>query len=354
MSASCHRLPVLVVLGSLSIAACGGATPDPAERWEATIAFQADTKLGGCAVGDLDSRYAGNEIAAVAVDGRVYVVRAWTDGWVTETVAELPGEGIQCAIGDVDASRPGNELVVVGMAAGTEDDGGAGAVHLVYLEEDGWKSERVLQDAALVHGVDVGDVDPAHPGNEIVITGFSGASKVLGTVDGAWTVLSEHPLPEAAGKSVLVDGDRTWIANTGSALERIGGTAVEIGGAQARLGRGAEDVVVACDDGGLRLVAADGALVIHQESQKLRGAALGDLDPLVDGEEAATVGYEMTMTVLYRPADGSAPWTPVTVWEDTAKFHHLAKGELLAAGAGPELVAVGYSGRVIVAWCAGP
>lgn len=341
------------ILGLLSLAACSGGTPEPAQRWTAAIAFQADTKLGGCAVGDLDPRHAGNEIAAVALDGQVHVVRHWTEGWVTEHAVKLPGEGIQCAIGDVDPSRPGNELVVVGMAEGTEDDGGAGAVHLVFLEGDDWRAERILEDTALVHGVAIGDVDPERPGDEIVVTGFAGASKVLARVDGAWTVVAEHPLPEGAGKTVLIDGGRIVVANTSNALHVIPGPPVEIGAAQARLGRGAEDIVVACDDGGLRLVSDRGVESLHQETQKLRGAALGDLDPLVAGEEAATVGYERKLTVLYRPADGSTPWTPVSVWEDPEKLHHLAHGELLAEGIGPELVAVGYAGRVIVAWCTG-
>ena len=36
-------------------------------RGATALVFRADTKLGGCAVGDLDPRHAGNEIASVAL-----------------------------------------------------------------------------------------------------------------------------------------------------------------------------------------------------------------------------------------------------------------------------------------------
>jgi len=350
MLSTIRTVSSLLLLSLLLLPACGGKPPAEEAGWETAIAFQADTKLGGCDVGDLDPRYDGREIAAVAVDGRVYVTRRGDDGWVTETAAQLPGEGLQCAIGDVDPDRPGNELVVVGMAVGTEDDGGEGAAHLVYLEGDEWKKELILEQAALVHGVGIGDVDPDRPGNEVVVTGFTGSSKVLVREGGTWKVLAEHPLPEgAAGKTVLVIGNRAHIANTSEKLVGINTPSREIGTAQARLG-GGETIAVACDDGGLRLVTPKGVEVIHRETQKLRGAAYGDFDPYVEGEEAATVGYEKKLTVLYRHADGSLPWRPLVLWTDTVKFHHLAVGEILAEGAGPELVAVGYSGRVIVAW----
>jgi len=111
MSPTNRTIPLLALL-LLPLAACGEKPPAEVAGWEATIAFQADTKLGGCDVGDLDPRHAGNEIAAVAVDGRVYVVRRGDDGWVTETAATLPGEGIQCAIGDVDPDHAGSEKTI--------------------------------------------------------------------------------------------------------------------------------------------------------------------------------------------------------------------------------------------------
>jgi hypothetical protein len=184
-------------------------------------------------------------------------------------------------------------------------------------------------------------------------------TRLLARTGGKWGVTAELPLPEGVGKNVLVIDDFALIANTSEGLVRFGVPGVAaplsdtnflgIGAPQARLGRGEKDVVVACDDGSLRLATPDGPVVIHQEGQKLRGAVLRDLDPAYPGEEAATVGYEKKLTVLYRGSDPRKPWAPVILWRDTEKFHHLAVGELRADSPGPELVAVGYSGRVIVA-----
>ena len=126
-------------------------------------------------------------------------------------------------------------------------------------------------------------------------------------------------------------------------------------GGPARIDARGEEILVACDNGSLNKVGLDlrsglsARRRLHKESQKLRGAVLADLDPSVPGVEAATAGYGKTITLLYRPQGDEEAWTPVTLWRDTEKLHHLAAGELLADGQGLELVAVGYSGRVIVA-----
>lgn len=355
---STARVALLVPLSlALTLAACGGDPSDRKAAWSATIAFQAETKLGGCAVGDLDERHPGNEIVAVGADGRVYVTRPTTEGWTTETVATLPGEMIQCAIGDADPTRPGNELVVVGMKAGAEDAGGKGAVHLVYRDGDGWATEEMFEDEALVHGVGIGDLDRHRDGDEVVVTGFSRKTTMLTRDAGAWQARSSKVLA-GAGKNVLMLAGIALVANTSNTLvglEVLGAgeppresQRLALGASTARVGRGADHIVAACDDGSLRLTDFHEVAVIHQEEQRLRGAVLGDLDPVVEGEEAATVGYGKELTVLYRGADWREPWTPVTLWRDTGALHHLAAGELRAESPGPELVAVGYSGNVIV------
>ena len=162
------KTPFLAAL-LLGLAACGHDTGptdgspeggDAPVSWGATIAFEAGQKLGGCAVGDVDPAHPGNEILAVAASGDVYVVRHDAEGWHGEVVATAGGEMIGCAIGDADPARPGLEAVVGGMRAGGEDSGGMGAAHLLYRGDDGWHLEPIFEDAALVHGVCIGDVDP--------------------------------------------------------------------------------------------------------------------------------------------------------------------------------------------------
>jgi hypothetical protein len=114
---------------------------------------------------------------------------------------------------------------------------------------------------------------------------------------------------------------------------------------QSRIGTDGRRLLVARDDGALGLIGEEGRTDIHQEGQKLRGAVLADLDPAAPGVEAATAGYEGTITVLY-PSGGK--WRAETVFRDKGRFHHLVAGELLAAGKGPELAGCGYSRRLTV------
>lgn len=370
-----RHIPVLLLV--LAVGGTASAEPsDPAAAWSATIAFEAGVKLGGCDVGDLDPTHPGGEIAAVAEDGRVFLVHRAGGAWHGRSIAKVAGEMIQCAIGDADPTREGSELVMVGMAEGTEDAGGKGAVHLVYRDGDAWMVEPVFEDTALVHGVCIADVDPSNEGNEIVVVGFSKRVTILAKVHGKWSKLDDAPLP-APGKAVASVAGRLFVANTSDSIAGYEPTAVtetvsegesevevkrvrwpgrvadahlvELGAAQARLGVGGDLLLVACDDGRLQLLTPDGPFCIYEEDAKLRGAVLADLDPLVEGDEAATAGYRKTMTILYRGDDWRKPWTPVTLWRDTDRFHHLAAGELWDGGLGLELVAVGYSGRVVVA-----
>jgi len=83
---------------------------------------------------------------------------------------------------------------------------------------------------------------------------------------------------------------------------------------------------------------------LDHQGDKLRGAVLADLDPQVPGPEVATVGYERRLTILHREGER---WKPTPVLRESEKFHGLAAGDLDGDG-DQELVACGYSGRLIV------
>ena len=114
---------------------------------------------------------------------------------------------------------------------------------------------------------------------------------------------------------------------------------------QARIAAANATLVVAGDDGSLSLLDAQGRRAIHREDDRLRGAALADLDPGAPGLEAATAGYTGRITVLYR--DGEE-WRAEVVGNDPDKLHHLAVGVLPGLGTAPAIVACGYSGQLHV------
>lgn len=356
---------LLLVTLLLVLAGCGNeaknedAAPEAGSTeasWGATIAFEAGQPLNGCAVGDVDPTTPGNEILAVAASGEIFVVHHGADGWHGEVVAQAGGEMIGCAIGDADPARPGLEAVVGGMLTGAEDSGGKGAAHLLYLGDTGWQLEPLFEDDALIHGVSIGDVDPAHEGAEVICVGFSLQATVLGRDGDTWQTLASVDLTSPGKNAVVFEGG-VVVACAGGSLDRIrvedgtwGNESMPVPPAgPARIAAHGERLLVACNDGSLNLVESGGLVRIHAESEKLRGAVLADLDPSVPGIEAATAGYGRTVTLLYPPQNGEEAWTARTLWRDTGTFHHVAAGELLSDGRGPELVAVGSAGRVIVA-----
>ncbi len=342
------------VLGLLALAlmACGDPAPSPPPvtgAWEAQEVLSTTAKIGGVAIGDVDARHTGNEIVAVTGDGEVWIVFREAGAWKGERAADLPGEMIQCAIGDADLTRPGLEIVAVGMAEGTEDDGGLGSAWLIHSSQAGWTQTLLCQDAALIHGVAI------LPGT-VVVVGFSHhATRVRKAQDG-WSTLRLADLG-APGKIAIPYEDTVLVGCADGAIWQIqdlesGETILRARGAagQSRLGSEGTRILAAGDDGQLSLV-VDGQLeAIHRESTKLRGAVLAELDPGSEGAEAATAGYSGRVTVLRQTELGGRHrhWQPEVIYEGGERLHHLAAGELDGEGIGLELVTCGYSRKVIV------
>jgi len=347
------RTILVCALVSAVLTACGGQSGDPGgpEGWRAEVVFTAPAKLGGLDVGDLDPDRPGDEIATVCLSGQMFLVSRGADGFKGELMVEVPGEMIQCVIADADPRSPGNELVAVGMDQGTEDDGGKGAVHVVSRTADGWKSERVHVAEALVHGVCVADLDPDREGNEILAVGFDKVAVLIYRTEAGWVREVVASLPGNGKNAVPFKGGAAIATSAGRVdlLRKTGGrwgleTLVTAAAGQSRLGTDGTSLLSAGDDGRLLFIEGDTATPVHTETQKLRGAVLADLDPDEEGVEAATAGYEFAISVLYPEDD----WRAVKVYTDTAKFHHLASGQIYPDTPEEELAGCGYSGRVVV------
>ena len=352
MKSSRLLAPLKLLFAACSFASLGCA--QLANPWRSAVIVETGTKLGGCAVGDVDPAHPGNEVLAVAENGKVYLARPYGRRWVAESIAKAEGELLQCAVGDFDAEHPGEEIVVVGMLKGGEDDGGQGAAYVLERKDakGPWSLRLLLTDSALIHAACVADVDPELPGAEILVAGYGKKLWVTDAKGSAPEAVMELDGPAKAihayrgGVAVACStGELLWIRKaegkwTKSVLEKgpVG---------QARLGGSADQLAVARDDGQLMHYDAEGrARPIYRESQKLRGAVLAELDPTWKGLEAASVGYEMKLAVHYQEA---GKWYSEVVHTDDDRFHHLAVGELDASSPGLEIVGCGYSGRLIIA-----
>ncbi|MEZ6195127.1 MAG: hypothetical protein R3F20_05270 [Planctomycetota bacterium] len=345
--------PLIPVLGLLLAVACG-TTPRPSDDWDVEVAMDIgpDVGLGGCVLGDFRPDVPGDEIAAVATDGSVWVAGRVDGSWTSELVGRLPGEMIQCAAADLLPGSPGDEIVLVGSARGPEDSGGPGTSVLVHREDGAWRFRTFHADEKLVHAVAIGDVLPAEPGLEVVVAGYGGRAYVFRS-DLAGVLRSVELGGRAKGAAVTGRGFTVALAD-GRLLDcdRDGeGFAVrERARSEAALARVAvegERRLFCGNAGDLVLVDARGARTLHHDADRLRGAVLGDLDPRSPGEEFATTGYGGSVVVIH-PAAGPDGTDRVVVafHEDGHALHHLAAGPV--GDLGPCLVTCGYRGRILV------
>jgi hypothetical protein len=347
LSAGCHNNGDPAPADNGTAATPGDGVTAPA--WQSEVLLDTGSKLSGVVVADIDAATAGTELLAVGTDHRWHLCRRSDGGWNAEAVAQTPGEIIQVAAGDVwpDSDNIA-EVVGVGVAAGNEDDPGAkGAAVLLRRDGDGWVAEQIFEDSALLHGVAV-------EGRHVWVTGYSRrVHRLTRTEEGAWRALTAD-LP-GPGRSIAVAGDGVVIAcKDGSVVQvRVAGESLQVDGlhkrdsGRARVDANAAGIVVVCDDDGTFgwLTPGGTLLQLHKADQKLRGAVLADLDPANPGLEAATAGYDGTVRLFRKSAEG---WAGTVVATDTDRFHHLTSGEL-PGWAGTVLVGVNYSGKVTVA-----
>jgi len=324
---------------------------DPAAGWEVQVAADLGEKLGCVAVGDVDPTRPGNEIVALGVSGKVYVIAHHEGAWRHEVAARLSGEMIQCAVGDLLPEVSGQEIVVVGMAQGNESSGGEGAAHLISRNGRGWRSEELYRSPALLHAVAIGSLDPT-PGRDIMVAGFAQQAVALVKQEDGW-VAHEAAELGGAGKSAVTFRGGVAIACTDGSIVKVRGTTdgwvsnefdrAEAG--RARIACDGERLLVAGDDGSLVLLASGSAVTLYESTSKLRGAVIAPLGSFAGPPSFATAGYDGQVVVLRYTRRGLEP---VVVATDSDRFHHLTSGELPAYPDANVLVACGYSGRVLV------
>lgn len=350
-------LPAGLSILALVASGCGLTSVDEvAPRhgpWVSEIAWEAGVKIGGCALGDIDPATPGDEVVVVTGDHRVVLLRRSEDGWEDELVAQFDGEMIQVAVAELSSNYPGEEILCVGAKKGSEDDPGPGVAMLCYQSGGQFVTKTLFEDAALVHGVSV-DED-----GRIALVGYTGKARLFEVED------ELEQLPDSGlgmiefgnelgqGKAVLgLGASSALVASADGALVRIDGLTAETWwkspDSLARLGR-AGDLVVCCDNGGrLQLFSVSGAFEprqLHDAADRLRGAVLADLSADHDGVEAATADYDGRL-IVFDTLEEDASY--IVVATDNDRFHHLATG--VVEGLGRSLVAVGYGGRVHVAY----
>jgi hypothetical protein len=356
---SMAALPILFLLPALLATQRAASTEAPQATWSVEVVLETRAKLNGCAVGDFDPASRNPEIASVDSTGNIFLTRQSGPRqfpWISKSIARAGGELIGCAFGDVDPTREGLELVAYGMLRGSEDSANPGAVYLISRGEEGIEIEEIFHDTALIHGGAIGDFDTEREGLEIIVTGFSKKVHLLYLEDDMWQPQLLTDLT-GAGKSVATYSNSALVACDDGNLMQV----VRLGdkwrsllfdraeSPQTRVATLAGSVLVSRDDGTLNWISDAGKRqIIFESKNKLRGAALGELDPLNEGPEAATAGYGKRLVVLYGQKRVRA-WRYEVIYTDTDRFHHVLIAEVKGGNKAQEVVACGHSGRLIVA-----
>lgn len=359
------------VLGS---AADDDAPPDPAKAevplaakagWRGTLLL--DNDVGVWTVGGVQAfpRFGCPEVFGLDDKGRCTILVSYSGKWTPfPTVQDGEWLGALQQV-DLDSHVDGPEMYTGGKK---------GNLFQIVPHHEGDFDTRVVArfPGEEIHTMVAGDLDPAHPGHELLA--FSRLGLVWdivppATPGGAYRTPVIAELEGRVRQALLLParaGEAPWIAATGrhgkvqllrrtaSGLESR--TLIEepmgFGRLAIRPGATPEKVVlyVARDDGVvLRLEGKPGGdgwrrEVIYAGPQGLRGIAAGRFDADPATETVAVFGYSKKVQLLSRPAGGA--WTAETIFEEIDKGHWLAAIEIDGRNGTDELIGSGYGTRV--------
>jgi len=239
---------------------------------------------------------------------------------------------------------------VTGRSTGVEPDRGPSTVWVARRGAEGWWVEEVLEDDGALRAAATGDLDPHHPGDELLIAGSARRMHVLALEGDLWRIERLEAPPSDVvdvacepGRALVACADGTLVACSRGESEWTTALLERHPGALARIAAHAGSVLVAAADGALELQ-HDGSIdVLYQASGRLCGAAVAELYDAWPGTEYATAGHDGRIIVVHR---GESGWIATEVARDWAPLHRLVAGQV--GGESSALVACGDSGHLIV------
>ena len=360
----------------------GAATEDMNTLWEHEVAFSVpgDPFLKACdgiAVGEVYADRPGLETVFVSRNGWVYLsyYDQTSSTWMTDQLWQSPGQLLSPAIGDLRPDKPGNEIIAVGLSYGTEDapQGGNGTATVLVRETltSDWTPERAFTQPLLVHGCDIGDVDPTIPGNEAVVTTFNKTAVLIWWDNVTKTYQNSVIFPDSHNvrKVVIADilperpgNELVAVSKSGNATLAYGNhtnwtwSRVYTGDALARVAVGNIDpddnleIYLGSDTNKVIGLKRSGSTWTPQEimvdSDKNRGVWIADVDPNVPGNELYSFGYSRRLVQI--TGSFSSGWSYKDLFLDTARGHEIRIGDLRTDIPGLEIAIVGYSGNVTI------
>lgn len=334
--------------------------------WGGTLVIdEGTTGIWTCAVTKVFPHYGCPEIVGIDDLGRCQVLWSYSGKWTpVTTIADGKWLG-GIAIADVDPRIEGKELYT-----GSQQ----GNLYQVVAHENTLLDNRLIGriPGFEIHTVIAADLDPAHPGDEVIV--FTSPGRLyMGTprTDGhdGFDLRQVEELPGRVRDAVVLPpraGQGTEIATIGrhgqlQILSWKDGRPSWTTVFQAQMGMGRVALKPSVPGGPLVLysTADDGMIRRHERSstgawqhelvyagpQGPRGICAGrfDADPAV--ETIAVFGYSRHVELLSRRA---GQWSATTIFEDREKGHWIATGEVDNRNGTDEIVCSGYGGRIVL------
>lgn len=286
--------------------------------WLPTTIFRATATQVEVVAGEFDPYHDGEEIAASGNDFIVHLIE-WVGGeWVTRDIFR-DIEGVTAlAIGDIVLDRPGNELLAGGISWN---------ISVLYPESPMGEWKRViLGRPGPVYQILQADVDPAHEGNELIISTSEKNLSMLRREAGGWkevipydseewgllTMAQGEFDPSSPGREIAVSG---WTGN----------------------------IVLLYPGDTLRWRVVE----IYNDTFPVMRVAAGDLDPASPGDEIALIGWSGYVTLLRGAGDDARNWSAVRLYKEEARMFGLSVADLDPLHPGPELLAGGLAGKAV-------
>lgn len=306
---------------------------------------------------DVFETYATPELVGLDDAGRCHVLVGYSGKW-TPLSRVHDGKWLGCAAhDDVDPRADGRELYVAGQG---------GNVYQLRAYPHGALDARLVAHlpGREVHTLLAGDLDPRQPGRELLaFTRPGGLFRLAPTAaDGAFETafLGELPgrvrealvLPDGRIATVSRDGHLRLVSLTRSGLrsEVLHEESMGMGRIARRDDAGPTVLYLTLDDGRvLRLEESSNGWTsetIYAGAQGPRGLVSGRFTEDPADECVAVFGYSGRVQLLTRRADG--PWSVETIFSDRDRGHWLEAAELDGRNGTDELVASGYSGRIVL------
>jgi hypothetical protein len=308
------------------------------DNWIAQGLWTDKEEINDIAIGDVDSSHPGDEIvvggnADKGRKGKVLVIYGFGSSWVKERIFLDDWQVYGVAIGDVYPKHPGNEIVVVGWS---------NKVTLIYksLDSNEWITKRLYHDTDWIYDVDIGDLDPTNPGNEIAVVGDPKHVLILyySNETDSW----ENRLIEKDVKGGNVSGGFT-IVSIGNFDSNHPGEEMIISGPTSSVTEPNDVLEGYYNTSSSRWEIVEIGEVENQPIEMV----IGDFYSKHPGNECALVSIKRSVLMIYQDI-GNNEWVMENIWTDSESIQDVALFDIIPDNEKDELVAVGYSNSATI------